>query len=275
MTRRLTVPRRLAPALLAIALALPACSQKARVPRVAPVEPDATASFELPGEEPRHEPGITHAVKSGETWTAIAEDYYGDPERARGLRRANPDNAQEPTPGQTIFIPFTERERTAYAERAEARAPYNRGLELARAGQYPDAILEFEAALAHDPRLARAHYNLGLVYQRAGQPRRAVSSLEKASELAPSADYRYAFGLALHEVGEMGRAERAFRSALELDPGHLASLYALARALAERESGEADRYWRAVLARDPDGPRGREGAAALGLAAEPDPQPEP
>jgi tetratricopeptide (TPR) repeat protein len=266
---------RLALALLAIALALPACSQKARVPRVTPDEPDATAPFVLPGEEPRREPGLVHVVKPGETWAALAEDYYGDPERARGLRRANPDNAEEPAAGDAIFIPFTERERSAYGERAEARAPYNRGLELARSGDYPDAILKFEEAIEHDPRLARAHYNLGLVYQRAGEARRAVSSLEKAAELAPSADYRYALGLALHEVGEMGKSERAFRGALELDPGHLASLYALARALQERESGEADRYWRAVLDRDPDGARGREAAAALGLALEPDAQPEP
>jgi len=275
VTRSTLARTRLALALVAIALALPACSQKRTVPRVAPSSPGATPPVELPDAEPRHEPGIVHRVQSGETWAALAEDYYGDPERARGLRRANPDNAAEPAPGDEIFIPFTARERAAYAERAEARAPYNRGLELARAGEYPDAILKFEEAIERDPRLSRAHYNLGLVYQRAGQPRRAVSSLEKAAELSPSADYRYALGLALHEVGEMGRSERAFRSALELDPGHLPSLYALARSLEERESGEADRYWRAVLARDPDGPRGREAAEALGLAADPDSQPEP
>lgn len=257
-------PLRLSLALLALALVLPACSQQKRPPRAVPESAPSVPTPPL-AETPR-EPGIAHLVQRGETWAGIAEEYYGDPERARGLRRANPDNAEEPTPGEEIFIPFTARERAAYAERAEARSPYNRGLELAKAGRYPDAILEFETAIEHDPRLARAHYNLGLVYQRAGEPRRAVASLEKAADLTPSADYRYALGLALHEVGEMGKAERAFRSALELDPQHLPSLYALARSLAERESGEADRYWRAVMAADPEGPRGREAAEALGLA---------
>ena len=262
---------RLLPALIAIALLAPACSQRRTVPQGATTTPTETSPYELPDELPPREPGLVHLVKPGETWAALAEDYYGDPERARGLRRANPDNAEEPAPGDEIFVPFTARERAAYGERAEARGPYNRGLELARAGEYPDAILKFEEAIERDPRLARAHYNLGLVYQRAGQPRRAVSSLEKASELTPSADYRYALGLALHEVGEMGKAERAFRAALELDPGHLASLYALARALDERESGEADRYWRAVLAADPNGARGREAAKALGLSLQQEP----
>ncbi len=262
---------RLLPALIAIALLAPACSQKQAPPRGSTTKPARTSPFDLPDEAPPREPGLVHLVKTGETWAALAEDYYGDADRARGLRRANPDNAAEPAPGEEVFIPFTARERSAYAERAEARGPYNRGLELAQAGEYPDAILKFEEAIERDPRLARAHYNLGLVYQRAGQSRRAVSSLQKASELTPSADYRYALGLALHEVGEMGKAERAFRSALELDPAHLPSLYALARALDERESGEADRYWRAVLAADPEGARGREAAEALGLSLQQEP----
>jgi len=264
---------RLALLLLAAALALPACSQKGETPQGSTTPPPGRPRDEVPRETPRREPGIAHVVQPGETWAGLAEDYYGDTARARGLQRANPDNTAAPAPGDTLFIPFTAREREIYAERAKARGPYNEGLALARRGEYPDAILKFEEAIAADSKLARAHYNLGLVYQRAGAPRRAASCLQKACELAPSADTHYALGLAQREIGEMGKAERSFRAALELAPDHLPSLYALARSLAERESGEAERYWRAVLARDPEGPRGREAAAALGLAPGADSEP--
>lgn len=255
------------------ALALPACSQKGKSPQGSTTPPPGRPRVETPRETPRHEPGIAHVVQPGETWAGLAEDYYGDTARARGLQRANPDNTAAPAPGDTLFIPFTEREREAYAGRAQARGPYNEGLALAQRGEYPDAILKFEEAIAVDPKLARAHYNLGLVYQRAGEARRAASCLQKACELAPSADTHYALGLAQREIGEMGKAERSFRAALELDPDHLPSLYALARSLDERGSGEAERYWRAVLARDPEGPRGREAASALGLASGTDSEP--
>lgn len=266
---------RLAFVLLAVALALPACSQKSRTPQGSTTPPPGRPRVETPRETARREPGVAHVVQPGETWSGLAEDYYGDATRARGLQRANPDNAAAPAPGDTLFIPFTEREREAYAERAQARTPYNEGLALARRGEYPDAILKFEEAIARDPKLARAHYNLGLVYQRAGEARRAASCLQKACDLAPSADYRYALGLAQREIGEMGKAERSFRAALELDPDHLPSLYALARSLDERESGEAARYWRLVLARDPEGARGREAAEALGLTPDPGAESEP
>lgn len=266
---------RLSLALLGLALALPACSQKGRTPQGSTTPPPGRPRVESPRETARREPGVAHVVQPGETWNGLAEDYYGDAARARGLQRANPDNAAAPAPGDTLFIPFTEREREAYAARAKARGPYNEGLTLAQRGEYPDAILKFEEAIAQDPKLARAHYNLGLVYQRAGEARRAASCLQKACDLAPSADYRYALGLAQREIGEMGKAERSFRAALELDPDHLPSLYALARSLDERESGEAARYWRRVLDRDPEGARGREAAEALGLASESGADPAP
>jgi len=239
-------------AVLAALLLAAACSPKG------PPEPDP---FALPGEASApEEPGLRHVVAGGETWASLAEDYYGDPRRAGRLRRANEGLAAALSPGDEVFVPLSRRQRAAFERRAEARAPYNRGLEQARRGDYPDAILAFEEALRVDPGLAAAHYNLGLVYQRTGRLPLAAQFLGRAAQLQPyRAAYHYAHGAALAELGRPRTAERAFHRALDQDPRHLPSLYALASSLEARGRGrEARRYWRRYLELDPDSVWGRE-----------------
>ena len=244
-------------AALALALALQGCSSRKR---------DAHSPYALPEEMTGREPGIRATLDETTTWEALAEAYYGDRGRARGLRRANRALGDTPAAGDRVFVPMDERERAAFEERATARAPYNRGLESARRGDYPAAILQFQEALRIDPRLARAQYNLGLVYLRAGRPAEAADALERAADMQSSADTHYALGSARLDQGDPRRAERAFRKAVDVDPWHLPSLYALARLVQSDDPREAAELWRRVLALDPHGPRGEEAARALGLA---------
>jgi len=208
---------------------------------------------------------VTHVVAPGETWASLAEDYYGRESRARELRRANPGLDAALVSGQEIFVPLDAGERDAFARRSRARAPYNRGLDFAQAGAYPDAIVQFLEAIAIDGDFAAAHYNLGLVYRRAGRLELALESLSSAVRLRRGrADYHFARAVALKELGRTRDAERGLRRALDRDGSHLPALHALARLLDERgKRRDAARYWRRVLALDPGGPRGEEARLRL------------
>ncbi|MBN2171312.1 MAG: tetratricopeptide repeat protein [Candidatus Krumholzibacteriota bacterium] len=232
----------------------------------APKGPPEGNPFALPGEATATgEPGLRHVVAAGETWASLAEDYYGDPRRGGSLRRANGDPAEALSPGDEVFVPMSRRQRAAFERRAEARAPYNRGLELARRGDYPDAILAFEEALRIDPELAAALYNLGLVYQRTERLPLAVQFLDRAARMQPyRAGYHYALGAALAGLDRPRMAERAFHRALDQDPRHLPSLYALASSLEARgRHDEARRHWLRYLELDPDSVWGREARERL------------
>jgi len=244
--------------LAALVLLLLACAPKGPPPGRDP--------YALPGEEQASGPGLSHQVAEGESWERLAEDYYGDPRRAEGLRRANQAPAgTQPAPGSTIFVPLNSKERDALRRRSEARAAYNRGLASAEAGDYADAILQFRAALERDEDFAAAHYNLGLVYRRSGQLERAVSALGRAVRLLPGrAEYHYALGATDYELGRLDEAEGAFRRALDADDAHLASLHALARLLDESgRRDEARELWRRYLMLDPDSLRGDQARRRL------------
>ena len=52
-------------------------------------------------------------------------------------------------------------------------------------GQYDEALQEFQAALAFDPKYAAVYYNMALVYKEQKQYDQAIQALTKASKLAP------------------------------------------------------------------------------------------
>jgi tetratricopeptide (TPR) repeat protein len=212
--------------------------------------------YVLPGEA--EGPGVTHVVEAGETWTSLAEDYYGDTRRARDLRRANRELGDALAGGEQVFVPLDADQRRDFERRAQARAFYNKGLSLAKAGDYPEAILQFEEALGHDAKLAEAHYNLGLVYRRIDRNRKAAEELSLAVKLRPErVDYRYAQGLALVDENPQG-AELCFKAVLDRDPEHLASLYALAELYEDLGyPAKAAPYWQRYVSLDPDSTRGR------------------
>lgn len=247
-------------AVVLLPLVLFACAPKTPAPAVDP--------YALPGESVARPPGLLHEVSAGESWRTLAENYYGDADRAGRLRRVNRRLKGSLEPGLTVFVPLDADERRAFEDRARARAPYNKGLELARAGDFPAAILQFREALSLDPRLARAHYNLGLVYRRSGRPALALESLARACELErKSPDYLYALGSILAELGRPREAEKRYGRALNVEPFHLPSLYALARSLDARgKHRQAETHWRRIQALAPESVRGQEAARRLGMS---------
>jgi tetratricopeptide (TPR) repeat protein len=204
--------------------------------------------------------GVFHTVAVGETWADIARNYYGDSDGAKRLEQANPAAGEALEQGEEIFVPLTKEERDEFVKRARTRAPYNLGLAHARAGEYPEAIIQFHEALRLDAEFAPAEYNLGLAYRRAGKPRLAEEALSRAVRLdGERADYRYALGLIRLDRGDVPGGAACFRAALERDGNHLAAIYALARQyeIHGRPDLALD-LWRRYLVLDPDSSRGQE-----------------
>ncbi|PIR01759.1 MAG: hypothetical protein COV66_00150 [Nitrospinae bacterium CG11_big_fil_rev_8_21_14_0_20_45_15] len=65
-------------------------------------------------------------------------------------------------------------------------ARLNRGEIFGKTGRYPQAIVEFEKALQHDPSLFQAHYNLGMAYLATRHPDKAESAFREALRLNPN-----------------------------------------------------------------------------------------
>jgi tetratricopeptide (TPR) repeat protein len=199
---------------------------------------------------------VTHRVAQGETWRSLARDFYGDERRAESLARDNGmDASVEPRPGSGVRVFLSERDAKRAKARLEAAREYNTGLDFAAEGNYAAAIGRFEEAVKLDPGLVDASYNLAIAYEKLGYHEKASAILGDLVTVAPeNAAYRYALGASRYGAGDLEGAERAFRSALHVEPDHRKSLYSLAVVLEKRGStGEAKERFRRYLALDSEG----------------------
>ena len=117
---------------------------------------------------------------------------------------------------------FTEAEsslRLALTHVDDALTHYNLGFVLTRVGRLPEAIGEYERALARDPKHLAALTNLASVLVRQGQLDRASRELARALEIEPdNAAAQTNLGLLLAQQGHMEQAAREFQEALRIDP---------------------------------------------------------
>jgi len=108
-------------------------------------------------------------------------------------------------------------------------------------GKQPEAEELFRKILEIQPDFAAAHYSLGLLL--AENPEKlseAIIELETAARLDPSQSrVQYNLGLALQQQGKPEEAERALKSAVEIDPRMIDGWHALALLYANR--GDWDR----------------------------------
>lgn len=137
----------------------------------------------------------------------------------------------EPEPAQLAFRSLL---------RGPQAAPARRGLGLlaARREAWPEAIAEFESALAVEPTSVRTLNNLGYALMRSGHPARAEFRLRQAAELEPgNAGVRNNLALLLASTGRAAEAEqllgqsadRPTRIALRQEATRLASTQGAAR----------------------------------------------
>ncbi|MFQ5839397.1 MAG: tetratricopeptide repeat protein [Candidatus Methylomirabilales bacterium] len=115
-------------------------------------------------------------------------------------------------------------------------------------GDYPTAVGHYRTAVALDPGNPGLWNDLGWLYYKMGQYDRAILALEKAAGLdGSSAMVRTNLGLAHYKQGGFDRAVEVLEDARQLAPGYDLALYGLGKTFAAR--GEYDKalqaYWEA------------------------------
>jgi tetratricopeptide (TPR) repeat protein len=125
-----------------------------------------------------------------------------------------------------------------------------------------EALAEFVAALAIDPRDADAHLGVGQIHLNAGRNAEAVDALRRATALKPgSIDAEYALATALTRLGNGPEAARYFEHVEQVQQQRLAdrrrtlSLDTLREEAAlragEHDHDRAAALWRQVIGLDP------------------------
>jgi len=196
---------------------------------------------------------IEHEVVAGETLGLIADNYYGDPDRAADIARDNgltdPDRI---VPGSVLSLRFDADEWDSARRRAAALVPYNRGVDLLAQEKLGEAERQFRLALGTAPDLYSARYNLALVLIKRGRVEEALPMLEELTDKRPDdKDFLFARGHALFLATRFVDAQEQFRRILALDPDHRRAVFSLARSLQEAgQDNEAVATWTRYLELD-------------------------
>ncbi len=134
-----------------------------------------------------------------------------------------------------------------------ARAHIARGAVAAGNQESDEAVREFEAALAINPRLVVAHSNLILLYGEIGRIEDARRHYEAALESNPGwAQAHYNWGALLAQQGRLEEADSALRQALESDSHYADARVQLGLTLDGRERfDEAEVQYRRALESNP------------------------
>jgi tetratricopeptide (TPR) repeat protein len=194
-----------------------------------------------------------HKVADGETLKDIADEYYGNPERASFVGEFNGiSGGTGLTPGTVLRVPMTLEDLDRMKTREQADVPYNEGLALAEKASYIDAMEKFREAIALDPGYADARYNLGVTLYMVKSYDKSKEELERAVELRPkNAKYLFALGNSLFHLDDIGKAASTFEAVMELDPSNTKALYSLAVCYEKLEEKEkAIKAWKRYLELD-------------------------
>ena len=116
---------------------------------------------------------------------------------------------------------------------ATPAAAYESGLRQMRAGQYLDAQLCCQQALALDPGHADALHLMGLLCLNGGQYDHAVEWIARALKQDPKPEYLYSLGTALRSLRRYDDALKAFDKAVQLKPDKDELSVAMGRVLGE------------------------------------------
>lgn len=132
----------------------------------------------------------------------------------------------------------------------------SQAIDFARNGKLDEARSLAKENLANHPDDAETWHLLGLLDNMTGSPASAIERFQRAIALNPNvAKYHSNFGNALLQTNQKVEAEREYRLALELEPGHQSAAFNLASLLSE-QSRDAEAL--AILApfanvKDPSG----------------------
>jgi tetratricopeptide (TPR) repeat protein len=121
----------------------------------------------------------------------------------------------------------------------------NRGIALAKEGQYEAAIARFTRAFQRNPAFAEAYYNRALVDLAIGQLGQAISDFSKAVEIKPGLIEGYAGRAPIYmAMSQYAQAISDFTKVIELDPDSTETYFR--RSLACYAHGQYERAWQDV-----------------------------
>lgn len=136
-----------------------------------------------------------------------------------------------------------------------------------------EARVEYERAVAIDPKMAEAYLNLGILFIERDPAAVAVPNLRKAVELLPAQSRpRYLLGVAQENAKDYSAAAESFEGACRLDPHnlepilHLANLY-----IRLQRPADAEAKFRSILESQPNNAQALRGVAEC-LAAQKKPE---
>jgi len=123
---------------------------------------------------------------------------------------------------------------------------YNdRGIALAREGQYEAAIAQFTRAIRRNPVFAEAYFNRGLVDLAIGQLGQAISDFSKAVEIRPGFTECYSIRGSIYvAMNQYDQAVPDFTKVIEMDPDSTEIYFR--RSLACYADGQYERAWQDV-----------------------------
>ena len=231
--------RRYYPALVCALIMLPACAGPRRGAPSRPIEKV-----------------ITHQVREGETWRSIARDFYRDEGRTGELAAFNGAHAgRPPAVGAGVRVPLSRADLKLLERTLDAVTAYNYGIELASAGDFGEAVEQFQRAIEVDPNMLDASFNLAVTYQKLGLHMKAIPVLRDLTTRSPRLPaYHFALGYSCFHAGNFAAARNEFVRTLEIDPTHRRALFSLAVVHERRgERDEALRRWNEYLELHPEG----------------------
>jgi tetratricopeptide (TPR) repeat protein len=98
---------------------------------------------------------------------------------------------------------------------------YAKALALVKAGKWNDGQTEFIAFVRDFPRDAGGHVNLGIAFAHAARKDQAIAEFNAALALDPkNAAAQNWIGVLSRELGDFKRAEQSYRAALDTDPSY-------------------------------------------------------
>jgi Tfp pilus assembly protein PilF len=123
----------------------------------------------------------------------------------------------------------TEGQDTGYGD--ETLKHYNEAVRFHIAGKLPEAIAEYHAAIAGNPRMEEAHSNLGLIFNQQNKYDQAMSEFHKALAINPKDAITYnGIGAAMRAQKNMMAAIKNWQTAISLDPNLASAHYNLGTA---------------------------------------------
>ena len=206
------------------------------------------AAEAIPHLESAHDPGAL----------GIAELENDEPAKAM----VNLQSALESDPDNPDLLFYVSRAATALGSQStdkllaafpsSARAHQTRGQGYYQRKMIPEAVKEYEQAIAVRHDLPGLHLELGEIYAARAEWSKAEEQFRAETKLQPgSAESAFRLGDALMQEGKMKEAADELRRSDSLHPNMPETLYAMGRALAAADASAAEQVLTSVLKLEP------------------------